>query len=85
MAYMGFDALKGKLAGKPGVKNPGGLAAKIGRDKYGKGKFQKAAAEGESMEGMMPEGMSKQKMPMKMMKRKKKVTAGEQLAALRGK
>ena len=40
-----FAALKGELAGK-GAKNPGGLAAFIGRKKYGKTKFQKLAAKG---------------------------------------
>lgn len=40
-----FKALKGKLARK-GAKNPGALAAYIGRRKYGKAKFQKLAARG---------------------------------------
>lgn len=31
-----FAALKNKLASKPGVTNPGALAAYIGRKKYGK-------------------------------------------------
>ena len=53
MSYTGFDKLKSMLAGK-GVKNPGGLAASIGRKKYGKEKFQKAAEEGETMEDMKP-------------------------------
>jgi hypothetical protein len=35
-----FAALEGKLAAKPGIKNPGALAASIGRKKYGKAKFQ---------------------------------------------
>ena len=30
-----FAALKGKLAARGGVKNPGALAAAIGRKKYG--------------------------------------------------
>ena len=37
-----FAALKSKLAGK-GVKNPGALAAFIGRKKFGKAKFHKLA------------------------------------------
>ena len=41
--YEGFKKLSGELAAK-GAKNPGGLAAWIGRRKYGKEKFQKAAA-----------------------------------------
>lgn len=40
-----FAALKGNLATK-GAKNPGALAAYIGRKKYGKKKFQKLAAKG---------------------------------------
>lgn len=41
-----FAALEKKLSGKPGVTNPGGLAASIGRKKYGAGKFQSLAAKG---------------------------------------
>lgn len=40
-----FAALKSKLAAGE-VKNPGALAAFIGRKKYGKAKFQKLAAKG---------------------------------------
>lgn len=39
-----FARLKDKLKGK--VKNPGAVAAKVGRLKYGKSKFQKMAAAG---------------------------------------
>ena len=35
-----FAALEGKLAARPGVRNPAALAASIGRKKYGKKKFQ---------------------------------------------
>lgn len=52
MSYVGFAKLKGELAHKPGVKNPGAVAASIGRKKYGKAKFQKAAASGTKMRGM---------------------------------
>lgn len=38
-----FKALKGKLS-RQGVRNPGALAASIGRKKYGKQRFQKLAA-----------------------------------------
>lgn len=41
-----FAALKEKLSDRPGVTNPGGLAAFIGRKKLGKAKFQKLAAKG---------------------------------------
>jgi hypothetical protein len=34
-----FQSLKSKLATEPGVKNPGALAASIGRKKYGPKKF----------------------------------------------
>ncbi len=53
MAYVGFDKLKSKLAGK-GVNNPGAVAASIGRKKYGKAQFQSAAAKGKKMKGMKP-------------------------------
>ena len=42
-----FKKLKAKLA-KKGVKNPGGLAASIGRKKYGPKKYAKMAAKGRS-------------------------------------
>lgn len=48
MAYIGFGALKSKLA-KKGAKSPGGLAAFIGRKKYGVKKFQAAAAAGRTL------------------------------------
>lgn len=41
-----FEALKEKLARRPGVSDPGALAAAIGRKKLGKAKFQKLAAKG---------------------------------------
>src|SRR5213593_1677861 len=49
-----FAALKSKFAARPGVTNPGGLAAYIGRKRYGAKKFaqlgaverKKAAAKG---------------------------------------
>jgi hypothetical protein len=40
-----FKQLEGKLR-KKGVKDPGALAAWIGRKKYGKKKFQSLAAKG---------------------------------------
>jgi hypothetical protein len=51
MAYEGFAKLKGQLAHRPGVTNPGALAAYIGRKKYGASKFNQAAASGTSMRG----------------------------------
>ena len=49
MAYVGFAKLRGQLAKKPGVTNPGAVAAFIGRKKYGKAKFQAAAAKGKKL------------------------------------
>lgn len=42
--HIGFDKLKGELSHEKGVKNPGALAAYIGRKKYGAKKMAKAAA-----------------------------------------
>lgn len=41
-----FAALKKKLAKKPAITNPAGLAAKIGREKFGKEAFQAMATRG---------------------------------------
>lgn len=41
-----FAALKQKLSSRPGVKNPGALAAAIGRRKYGAKKMSAMAAAG---------------------------------------
>lgn len=41
-----FAKLENALARRPGVTNPGALAAYIGRKKYGKKRFQKLAAQG---------------------------------------
>ena len=49
MAYVGFSKLRGQLAKKPGITDPGALAAAIGRKKYGSKKFNKAAAAGRKM------------------------------------
>jgi hypothetical protein len=58
MAYVGFKKLESSLSGK--VRDPGAVAASIGRRKYGKAKFQKAAASGTKMRGMshLPKGVS---------------------------
>lgn len=39
-----FAALKAALAKKGGIKNPGALAASIGRKKYGNAKFNALSA-----------------------------------------
>jgi hypothetical protein len=46
--YMGFEKTKAAVA-KGGAKDPGAVAASIGRKKYGKEKFQKAAAAGKKL------------------------------------
>lgn len=56
MAYVGFDKLKRSISAKGKVRNPGAVAAAIGRKKYSKTAFQKAASKGKSMRGMKPKG-----------------------------
>jgi hypothetical protein len=41
-----FRSLKGQIARRGGVRNPGAVAASIGRKKYGKKRFQAMAAAG---------------------------------------
>lgn len=41
-----FAAIKAKIGARGGVRDPGAVAASIGRKKYGKAKFQKLAAKG---------------------------------------
>lgn len=41
-----FAALKSQLASRPGVTDPGALAAYIGRKKEGKSRFQALASAG---------------------------------------
>lgn len=43
-----FSALRAKLAGEPGIRNPGGLAASIGFKKYGKSKMEAMSKKGEA-------------------------------------
>jgi hypothetical protein len=42
-----FARLKSQLAQKPGIRDPGALAASIGRKKYGNAKMQSMAQAGE--------------------------------------
>ena len=49
MAYEGFKAVEASVAKDPKVKNPGAVAASIGRKKYGKAKMQKAASSGRKL------------------------------------
>lgn len=51
MAYVGFDKLKSQIAAKGNVRNPGAVAAAIGRKKYGAKAMSKAAASGRSLKG----------------------------------
>lgn len=41
-----FDALEGKLASEPGVRDPAAMAASIGDRKYTKGRMEAMAAAG---------------------------------------
>lgn len=41
-----FDSLKRSISARGNVRNPGAVAASIGRKKFGKAKFQKLAAKG---------------------------------------
>ena len=45
MAYIGFKKLESKIASRGGTRDPGAVAASIGRRKYGAKKFQRAAAQ----------------------------------------
>jgi len=47
--YMGFKKLEKSIAARGDAKDPGAVAASIGRKKYGKAKFQKAAADGKKL------------------------------------
>lgn len=41
-----FEKLKGELSDEKGIKNPGALAASIGRKKFGASKMASMAAKG---------------------------------------
>lgn len=47
-----FASLEHKLAGRPGVTNPAGLAASIGRAKYGGHKMSMMAHHGTAAAGL---------------------------------
>ncbi len=49
--YVGFDAMKAKLAKRPGVTNPGALAAYIGRRKFGSKGFAALGRYGKEHKG----------------------------------
>lgn len=51
MSYTPFKQMEAKLAHRPGVTNPGALAAFIARKKYGKKAVQHAAKTGTSLRG----------------------------------
>ena len=46
-----FKTLKAKLGKEPGIKNPGGLAASIGKKKWGPQKRVKLASAGRKRSG----------------------------------
>jgi hypothetical protein len=52
MGYQGFKKVEASVARSGTVRDPGAVAASIGRKKYGAKKFQKAAAQGKKMRGM---------------------------------
>lgn len=51
MAYVGFSKLKKQIGARGGVRDPGAVAASIGRKKYGAQRFQRAAATGRTLKG----------------------------------
>jgi hypothetical protein len=55
--YMGFEKVEKAVSKNPKVRDPGAVAASIGRKKYGKEKFQKMAAAGKKDEGCMEESI----------------------------
>lgn len=58
-----FKALESKLAKKPVITNPGGLAASIGRKEFGKGQFQEMAAKGKERATAKRKGEAVPKLP----------------------
>jgi hypothetical protein len=62
--YMGFSKLEREIAKRSDVRDPGAVAASIGRKKYGTEKFQKAAAAGRKMgEARNPQELDYQQGP----------------------
>lgn len=55
MGYEGFKKVEANAA-KHGARNPGAVAASIGRKKYGAKKFNAAARAGKKMRGMRAKG-----------------------------
>ena len=56
---MGFNKLKASIASKGNVRNPGAVAASIGREKYGAEKFQHAAATGHALRHALKQRIAK--------------------------
>ena len=54
MSYVPFKTMEKKLAGKPGVTNPAGLAAFIARRKYGNAQLEEAAKGHHSLRNAKP-------------------------------
>jgi len=57
-----FAALKAKIAARGGVRDPGAVAAAIGRKKYGPRKFQKLAVKGRKRGGKARHGYPEETM-----------------------
>jgi hypothetical protein len=56
MSYTPFKVMEKKLAAKPGVTNPSGLAAYIARKKYGNAQLEAAAKGHHSLRHAKPKG-----------------------------
>ena len=54
-----FAALEKSLSGRPGVYNPAGLAAAIGRKRLGKKKFQALSAAGRKRKARVMRALGK--------------------------
>lgn len=54
MSYQSFQSMESKMAGRPGVTNPAGLAAYIARRKYGNKALEQHAKSGTSMRNVKP-------------------------------
>lgn len=49
--YLGFAKLSRELGARGNVRDPGAVAAAVGRRKYGNRRFQAAAAKGRKLRG----------------------------------
>lgn len=54
MAYQGFKSVESSIAKNSNVRDPGAVAAAIGREKYGAKTFQSHASSGKSLRDVKP-------------------------------